>query len=57
MTKDEILELDMIQDLLMEADSYNLKAEVIESFKKLKEEYPDHQHYLLWQWAFNEWVK
>jgi len=57
MTKDDALELDMIQDLLLEADSYGLRAEVMESFKKFKEEYPEHTDYVLYQWAFNEWVK
>jgi hypothetical protein len=46
-----------ITELLLEADSYGLKHEVIVEYGKLKALYPEESDEILWGWAFDDWVK
>ena len=52
MTNEEI-----IQEILIEAASYNLLSEVIETAKKILDSEPKIDRVVAYERAFNEWVK
>jgi hypothetical protein len=48
---------EQIEEILLEADSYGLRIEVLDTAKKLMDENPKRDRVSAFDEAFNDWVK
>jgi hypothetical protein len=48
---------EQIEEILLEADSYGLRIEVLDTAKKLMDENPNRDRVSAFDEAFNDWVK